>query len=387
MRTQLIVVSAFLLSTFFAAAQMPSTPTLMPVPAKLQMGSGQLVVDQLFTVAVAGAKDARLDSGISRFLDQLSRQTGMPLFKQRADTAKTTLVIRCENPGRKIQELSEDEAYTLEVTPTRTTLTAPNTLGALHGLQTFLQLVEVTPAGFAVPALTIQDQPRFAWRGLLIDVCRHFMPLDVMRRNLDGMAALKMNVLHWHLSDDEGFRVESRKFPKLHEMGSQGQYYTQAEIREFVSYARDRGVRVVPEFEMPGHSRSIVVGYPDLASQPGPYPPGRVAGDANALDVTQEKTYKFLDKLMLGRNPPSGLAEKCSCAIVARARIAGGSRQAGLSRVALERLLSRLDVARRAPLCRRPHVRRRCCADTRRSQTDPRRRGVHVGRVHHSRNH
>ncbi|PYX31617.1 MAG: beta-N-acetylhexosaminidase [Acidobacteria bacterium] len=298
MRTLLIVVSAFLLSTFFAAAQMPSTPALMPVPAKLQMGSGQLVIDQLFTVAVNGARDARLDSGISRFLDQLSRQTGMPLLKQPADTAKASLVIHCENAGRKIQELSEDEAYTLEVTPTQATLTAPNTLGALHGLQTFLQLIEVTPAGFAVPALTIQDQPRFAWRGLLIDVCRHFLPLDVMRRNLDGMAALKMNVLHWHLSDDEGFRVESRKFPKLHEMGSQGQYYTQAEIREFVSYARDRGIRVVPEFEMPGHSRSIVVGYPDLASQPGTYPPGRVAGDATALDVTQEKTYKFLDKLI-----------------------------------------------------------------------------------------
>ena len=243
-------------------------------------------------------KDARLDGGISRFLDQLSRQTGMPLIKQPGDSAKATLVIRCENAGHKIQELSEDESYTLEVTPTRATLTAPNALGVLHGLQTFLQLVNPSPAGFAVPVLTIQDQPRFTWRGLLIDVCRHFMPLDVMRRNVDGMAVLKMNVLHWHLSDDEGFRVESKKFPKLHEMGSQGQYYTQAEIREFIGYARDRGIRVVPEFEMPGHSRSIVVGYPELASQPGPYPPGRVARDATALDVTQEKTYKFLDKLI-----------------------------------------------------------------------------------------
>jgi hexosaminidase len=277
---------------------MPSTLTLMPVPAKIQLGAGQLVVDQLFTVALTGAKDARLDTGIPGFLDQLSRQTGMPLNKDSGDSTKATLVIRCENAGRKVQELGEDESYTLEVTAARATLTGPTPLGVLRGLQTLLQLVEPTPAGFAVPVLTIHDEPRFAWRGLLIDVCRHFMPLDVMKRNLDGMAALKLNVLHWHLSDDEGFRVESKKFPKLHEMGSQGQYYTQAEIREFIGYARDRGIRVVPEFEMPGHSRSIVVGYPELASQPGPYPPGRVARDATALDVTQEKTYKFLDKLI-----------------------------------------------------------------------------------------
>ena len=298
MRTLLLVVSALFLSTCFAASQMPSTLTLMPVPAKIELGTGQLVIDQLFTVSVTGAKDARLDSGIPRFLDQLSRQTGMPLNKQPADSAKATLVIRCENAGRKVQELGEDESYTLELTPARATLTARTPLGVLHGLQTFLQLVEPAPAGFAVPVLTIRDEPRFAWRGLLIDVCRHFIPLDVMKRNLDGMAAMKMNVLHWHLSDDEGFRVESKKLPKLHQLGSQGQYYTQAEIRDLLSYARDRGIRVVPEFEMPGHSRSIVVGYPELASQPGPYPPGRVARDATALDVTQEKTYKFLDKLI-----------------------------------------------------------------------------------------
>lgn len=298
MRTLHLVVSALFLSTCFAAAQMPSTLTLMPVPAKIQVGAGQLVVDQLFTVALTGAKDARLESGIPRFLDQLSRQTGMPLNKDSGDSTKATLAIRCENAGPKVQELGENESYTLEVTAARATLTAPTPLGVLHGFQTFLQLVEPSPAGFAVPVLTIHDEPRFAWRGLLIDVCRHFMPLEVMKRNLDGMAALKLNVLHWHLSDDEGFRVESKKFPKLHELGSQGQYYTQAEIREFIGYARDRGIRVVPEFEMPGHSRSIVVGYPELASQPGPYPPGRVARDATALDVTQEKTYKFLDKLI-----------------------------------------------------------------------------------------
>src|SRR5262249_6093629 len=139
-------------------------------------------------------------------------------------------------------------------------------LGVLHGLETLLQLVDVTADGFAIPAITIQDHPRFAWRGLMIDVSRHFIPLDVLKRNLDGMAAAKLNVLHWHLSDNQGFRVESKKFPKLHEMGSDGLYYTQDQIRDLVAYARERGIRVVPEFDMPGHSTPWFVGYPELAS-------------------------------------------------------------------------------------------------------------------------
>ncbi len=270
----------------------------MPLPAKVEAGAGQLVVNQSFTAAITGAKDDRLERGLPRFLHDLSRQTGMPLNGLAADPRAATLVIRTGSSGRKIQELGEDESYTLEVSPSRATLTAPTPLGALHGLETFLQLVEPTPAGFAVPVVNITDAPRFAWRGLLIDVSRHFIPLEVLKRNLDGMAAMKMNVLHWHLSDNEGFRVESRRFPKLHQLGSDGLYYTQAEIRDFVAYARDRGIRVVPEFDMPGHSRSWLVGYPELASAPGPYKLGRLAEADPAMDPTQEKTYKFLDKFI-----------------------------------------------------------------------------------------
>ena len=279
-------------------AQIPSSLNLMPVPTKVQVGTGQLVVDQAFTAVSTGQRDDRLDRGIARFLDQVSRQTGMTLNGQPAGASDATLVVRAENAGRKVQELGEDESYTLEVTPSRATLTAPNALGALHGLQTFLQLIEPTPAGFAVPVITIQDRPRFAWRGLLIDVSRHFIPIEVLKRNLDGMAAVKMNVLHWHLSDDEGFRVESKRFPKLHELGSEGQYYTQAEIRDFVAYARDRGIRVVPEFDMPGHSRSWMAGYPELASVPGSYRAGRIADADTVMDPTRDGTYKFLDKFI-----------------------------------------------------------------------------------------
>src|SRR5260370_18196183 len=173
--------------------------------------------------------------------------------------------------GENAQTLGEDESYRLTVTPTTVHLDAPNPLGILHGLQTFLQLVRIGPDGFVVPAMTIEDRTRFPLRGLLIDVSRHFMPIALIQRNLDGMEALKLNVLHWHLSDDQGFRVQSKKFAKFQEMASDGLYYTQEEIRPVIQYARDRVIRVIPEFDMPGQSTSWFAAYPELASGPGPY--------------------------------------------------------------------------------------------------------------------
>jgi len=160
-------------------------------------------------------------------------------------------------------------------------------------------LVDVSPSGFAAPALKIQDQPRFPWRGLMIDSARHFIPMDVIRRNIDGMEAVKMNVFHWHLSENQGFRVESKKYPKLHELGSDSLYYTQDEIRDLIAYARDRGIRVVAEFDMPGHSTAWFVGHPELASGKGPYGIERRWGIFDpAMDPTNEKVYKFLDDLI-----------------------------------------------------------------------------------------
>ncbi len=266
----------------------------MPMPLRVQMGGGQLLIDRSFSVAVSGVHDASLDREVQRFVAQLSRQTGIP-FQPNPSARK--LQVRADHKREEVQKPGEDESYELTVAEVGATLTAPNPLGVLRGLQTFLQLVQITPVGFAAPAVTIKDQPRFPWRGLLIDVSRHFIPLDALKRNLDGMAAVKMNVLHWHLSDDQGFRVESKKFPKLHEMGSEGKFYTQAEIREFISYAHDRGIRVIPEFDIPGHSRSWFLGYPELSSGPGSYSL-EGGGVDPIMDPTQERTYKFLEKFL-----------------------------------------------------------------------------------------
>ena len=114
-------------------------------------------------------------------------------------------------------------------------------MGAIRGLETVLQLVSASQGDYYLPCVSIQDTPRFAWRGLMIDVSRHWQPVEVIKRNIDGLAAVKMNVFHWHLTDDQGFRVESKRFPKLQEMGSDGLYYTQEQVREVVAYAADRG--------------------------------------------------------------------------------------------------------------------------------------------------
>src|SRR5438876_1527196 len=276
-------------------AQQPAL-NLMPLPANVQPGTGSLRVDSAFSVAFTGYTEPRLERAGERFLRQLARQTGLPLALKPSKTGKATLVIQTDHASKEIQEVGEDESYILDVSTASARLRATTPLGTMHGLQTFLQLVDVSPDGFAVPAVTIQDKPRFPWRGLMIDSARHFIPLDVIHRNLDGMEAVKMNVFHWHLSENQGFRVESRKFPKLHELGSDSLYYTQDEIRDLIAYARDRGIRVVPEFDMPGHSTAWFVGYPELASGKGPYEIERRWGIFDpAMDPTNERVYKFLD--------------------------------------------------------------------------------------------
>jgi hexosaminidase len=276
-------------------AQQPAL-NLMPLPASAQSGTGSLAVDSSFSLAFTGYAEPRLERAGERFLRQLARQTGLLISLKPGKGTKATLVVQTDHSSKEIQEVGEDEGYVLEVTTAGAKLTAPTPLGAMHGLQTFLQLADVSPNGFAAPALKIQDQPRFPWRGLMIDSARHFIPLDVVRRNIDGMEAVKMNVFHWHLSENQGFRVESRKYPKLHELGSDSLYYTQDEIRDLIAYAKDRGIRVVPEFDMPGHSTAWFVGHPELASGKGPYGIERKWGIFDpAMDPTNEKVYKFLD--------------------------------------------------------------------------------------------
>lgn len=298
MRKNVLVLLAVVMWIFSAHAesQQPGLK-LMPWPASVQQGGGAFTVDQTFNVRLEGYKEPRLERAVQRFLNRLTRQTGMPLVTNAEGPANFT--IHCDHAAEKIQRLGEDESYRLEVSPSQAKLTAPNPLGVLRGLQTFLQLVQIGSHGFAAPAVTIEDRPRFPWRGLLIDVSRHFLPIEGVERNLDAMEALKFNVLHWHLSDDQGFRVESKKFPKFQQLASDGKFYTQAQVADVIEYAHDRGIRVVPEFDMPGHTTSWFAAYPELASGPGPYQVERKFGVFDpAIDPTKKETYRFLDSFI-----------------------------------------------------------------------------------------
>ena len=274
-------------------------PALMPMPLKMETGAGALGIDRKFTVS-SSLTDPRLDDALNRLVARLSRQTGLAIPRAKpAAGARATLRVECVARGALYPTLGEDESYRLAIAPTGAVLKAAIVDGALRGLETFAQLVVPGANGFAVPEVRIEDQPRFAWRGLLMDVSRHWMPVEVVERNLDAMAAVKLNVFHWHLSDDQGFRVESKRYPRLQQLGSGGHFYTQAEIRAVVAYARDRAIRVVPEFDVPGHTTSWFPGYPQLAAGPGPFEIGGDFGVFNpVMDPSSEATYRFLDTFL-----------------------------------------------------------------------------------------
>jgi hexosaminidase len=287
---------------FVVSAQEPPTPKLhlMPMPASVKFHQERLAVDANFKVATRGFSDARLQAGIWRFIKRLEGRTVLTLAPTlAADDQMTPLIVHCEGPGKNIPGVGENESYRIDITRRQAMLTAPTVIGALRGLETLLQLLDADRTGYFFPGVQIDDQPRFPWRGLLIDVSRHFQTMETLKRNLDAMAAVKLNVLHWHLTEDQGFRVESKKFPKLHQLGSDGNYYTQEQVREIIAYARDRGIRVVPEFDIPGHSTSWLVGHPELGSAPGPYTIERRPGIFEpALDPTREDVYKFLETFL-----------------------------------------------------------------------------------------
>jgi hexosaminidase len=262
----------------------------MPAPTLVTQGEGEFFIDGTFGVAVQGYQDPRLERARQRFLDILAKETGIP-FQRETVAGQAHFIIQAAGPSAAVQKLGEDESYHLAISASDVELYAPNPLGVLHGLQTFLQLVTINEKGFSVPAVTIDDAPRFPWRGLLIDSGHRFVPISAVKRNLDGMEALKLNVFHWRFADDQGFHIESRKFPLLQAKASGGLYYSQNEVREIVEYARDRGIRVVPEFDMPCHTRSWFQGYPELSG-------GKDPTQSSAMDPTRESTYKFLERFI-----------------------------------------------------------------------------------------
>ena len=271
---------------------------LMPQPAKISIGSGGLALDSTFAVEVPGVSDARLTDAIDRAVRRIEMDTGLR-HAGRGEVGKTKLVVKVDRPSAPVQSLEEDESYALVVTPAGAEIDAATEVGAMHGLETLIQLVQPNGASYFIPAVTINDTPRFRWRGLMVDCARHFEPVAVIKRTIDGMAAVKLNVFHWHLTEDQGFRIQSHVYPALTGKSSDGLFYTQQDAKEIVAYARARGIRVVPEFEMPGHSTAWLFAYPSLVSGSNPDGVRREFGISDyAIDPTREATYTFIDRFL-----------------------------------------------------------------------------------------
>jgi len=279
------------------AQQVEFENTLMPQPARLTPSTGGLILSTSFAVNVHDTNNPLLQAATQRLLTMLEAKTGIQLDRDLNSQAPSTVSIEVQDQSPVRPHLGVDESYILHIDSNGVRLQAKTVFGAMDGLETLFELVQVQGSQFILPAMDIVDAPRFPWRGLMLDPGRHFLSVDQVLRTLDGMAAVKLNVLHWHLSEDQGFRIESRRFPNLHQLGSNGLYYTQQQVRQIVQYATERGIRILPEFDIPGHSTSWMVGYPELSSQPGPYKVDFHNGIHNAaMDPTRDSTYEFLDK-------------------------------------------------------------------------------------------
>jgi hexosaminidase len=296
-----ILLFAFILSgyNFMFSQSQSQNLNLMPYPDNLELNSGKFRISEQFS-AKLNQQGRRAQKAADRFLSRLAKRTGLfiedPFSEINLDETSSNFNISYQKEG--LIKLNEDESYYIKINTESIHLEAVTDIGVIRGFETLLQLLSSDEEGYFFPEVVINDSPRFPWRGLLIDACRHFMPIDVIKRNLDGMAAVKMNTLHWHLSEDQGFRVESKTFPKLHELGSDGLYYTHEQVKEILNYASDRGIRVIPEFDVPGHATAILAAYPELGSAPGPYEIERDWGIFDpTLNPILDTTYIFLDKL------------------------------------------------------------------------------------------
>ncbi len=315
MRKTIILILLIPIFGFQVSAQ-DALINIMPYPREVKTGPGKHRIDKDFIVMLSASKDDKIiEDAVNRFVVRLRARTLVTFQQERivpnelGENAKLSITVK----SKAVPSIGIDESYQIDINEKQISLNANTSIGALRGLETLLQLVSADEAGYYLPNLQINDTPRFKWRGMMVDVARHFLPVSILKKQIDAMAIVKLNVLHVHLSDDDGFRVESKLFPKLHELGSNGRYFTQTELKDLVKYASDRGIIIVPEFDVPGHTRSWLAGYPEFASQPGPYKPGpRFQFDANAkqvdlmkavmsgptptIDPTREEVYKFFDK-------------------------------------------------------------------------------------------
>lgn len=211
-------------------------------------------------------------------------------------SSEVNIQIKIKREMRTLPVFKMDEKYKLTIKDKKILIEASHEYGALHALSSLKQLKDFYLE--SLPDLVIEDHPRFPWRGLLIDVARNWIEISTLKNQIDLMKMVKLNVLHLHLSDDQAFRIESKIFPKLHTKNKNNKFYTLLEIKDLITYAGERGIRIVPEFDVPGHTTAILASYPELASKEGTSAPSIKYGPHDeAMNPIIDETYDFLERL------------------------------------------------------------------------------------------
>ncbi len=315
---RLVLAAACLACTASVSSEERLDYPLIPAPAHLRPGSGAFVITPATTVTVSDPDDAEL-RGLADFaVEMLEGSLGARLQAASRPAADGAISLILS------PEVEAEEGYHLHATTRSIEISASTHAGLFYGLQTLSQLLRRDPAGsstesgWEVPAVTIEDAPRFSYRGMHLDVGRHFFPVSFIKRYIDLMAMYKMNTFHWHLTEDQGWRIEIKKYPRLTEVGSRraetileknfdpyigdgipyGGYYTQDEVREVVAYARSRYVNVIPEIELPGHSTAALAAYPELACTDGPFEVSTRWGVHEDIYCPKEATFAFLEDVL-----------------------------------------------------------------------------------------
>ena len=316
--------------------------SLIPQPVDMQTSAGAFMLTKATKISFNKPENSKVADMLTQ---KLNTSTGYSLAAQQGKVGSIQLNLT-DAPTATLGK----EGYTLEVTPKGVMINANQTAGLFYGMQTLLQLLPkeiesktVKSASWSIPSVKITDYPRFGWRGIMLDVSRHFFKKEDVKTYINQLAQLKYNTFHWHLTDDNGWRIEIKSLPKLTSVGAwrvpraghfegadpkpgeaatDGGFYTHEDIKEIVQYAQDRNITIVPEIDVPGHSMAAIAAYPELSCTKNPNTfvnPGTSFSDwygdgtfkmniDNTLNPSDEKVYEFLDKVftevaMLFPNP------------------------------------------------------------------------------------
>lgn len=313
----IVVTSFFALEGAVGQIEKTATISIVPQPVKIVRAPGEFQLDGNVTIVV-DKNTPQLEPIAALLASRLRTVTGYPVTVHSSAVAGKkgagTIIVTLDSKKKNLAK----EGYELSVTKSLVKINGFDEAGVFRATQTLYQLLPeeiecnaaVRGMAWSIPCVQIEDYPRFPWRGMHLDVGRHFFPKAIILRYIDLMAMYKLNSFHWHLTEDQGWRIEIKKYPRLTEVGSwrketmgnglpHGGFYTQDDIREVVAYAKERFIDVVPEIEMPGHARAALASYPEFSCTGAPLEVGTVWGvEKDVFCAGNERTFEFLQNIL-----------------------------------------------------------------------------------------